>query len=97
MRFPLFDHDHVQVKIDEPPSRSYLVGLFIILLWAATFRVATLDLPFHYDSSESYGSFYGVLARNYLRLKWNETYGMPVLTVGHPPNAAVTVYHDHPE
>ena len=73
----------------------YVIGLSLILLWATAFRFATLDRPFHYDF-EATGSFYGVLAHNYFRSGWTETFGMPVLTVGRPPNAAITFYHDHP-
>jgi hypothetical protein len=75
--------------------RPHAIGLLLILLGAISFRMATLDRPFHYDS-EATGSFYGVLARNYLRFGWAETYGMPVLTVGRRPNAPITFYHDHP-
>jgi Dolichyl-phosphate-mannose-protein mannosyltransferase len=78
-----------------PTTRPYVIGLSLILLWATAFRVATLDRPFHYDH-EAYGSFYGVLAHNYFRFGWTETYGMPVLTVSRPPNAALSFHHDHP-
>jgi Dolichyl-phosphate-mannose-protein mannosyltransferase len=73
----------------------HLIGLLIILICATAFRVVTLDRPFDYDP-EATGSSYGVFARNYLRFAWTETYGMPTLTVGRPPNAPITIYHNHP-
>ncbi len=66
------------------------------LVYATAFRLVALDRPFHYDGEATGGSFYGVLARNYLRLPWTETYGIPVLTVGSLPGVPVTFYPDHP-
>jgi 4-amino-4-deoxy-L-arabinose transferase-like glycosyltransferase len=76
-------------------TRRHLIGLLIVLICATAFRLVTLDRPFDYDP-EATGSFYGILAHNYHRLAWTETYGMPALTVGRPPNAPITLYHDHP-
>jgi hypothetical protein len=67
-----------------------------ILIYAAAFRLVALDRPFHYDDEATGGSFYGVLARNYLRLPWTETRGIPVLTAGSLPGVPVTFYPDHP-
>lgn len=69
--------------------------LAIVLLYAAGFRLIALDRPFQYDAEGS-GCLYGILARNYLRFGWTETHGMPVLTVGHIPDAPIVFYLDHP-
>jgi hypothetical protein len=69
--------------------------LALILLYAACFRLLVLDFPFQYDA-EGWGCFYGVLARNYLNFGWGETYGMPILTVGHIPGVPIVFYNHHP-
>jgi hypothetical protein len=66
------------------------------LICAAAFRLVALDRPFHYDEEATSGSFYGVLARNYVRRPWTETHGIPVLTVGSLSGVPVTFYYDHP-
>ena len=62
--------------------RSTLL-LALVLLYAAVFRLLALDRPFLPDAEGS-GSMYGILARNYRRFDWTQTYGIPVLTVGQP-------------
>ncbi len=69
--------------------------LAAILICAAGFRLAVIDRPFHFDAEGS-GSFYGILARNYLRFDWAQTRGIPVLTVGDPSPAPIVFYPDHP-
>ncbi|MFP3867024.1 MAG: ArnT family glycosyltransferase [Desulfobacteraceae bacterium] len=76
-------------------SRYYRLLLALILFYAACFRLLVLDFPFQYDA-EGWGCFYGVLARNYLNFGWGETYGMPVLTVGHIPDVPIVFYNHHP-
>lgn len=75
-------------------SRHTLV-LGVIVLYAVGFRLFALDRPFQYDAEGS-GCLYGILARNYLRFDLTETHGMPVLTVGHIPDAPIVFYPDHP-
>ena len=43
--------------------------LLIVLAYAAAFRLMTLNRPFDYDDEATGGSFYGLLARNYLRVQ----------------------------
>jgi 4-amino-4-deoxy-L-arabinose transferase-like glycosyltransferase len=70
--------------------------LVVILLYAAAWRVATLDRPFDYDD-EATGAAYGVLARNYLEFGLVATRALPALTVGAPPpNTPLAYYRDHP-
>lgn len=69
--------------------------LAIVVLYTGGFRLLVLDRPFEYDA-EGAGCLYGLLARNYLRFDWAQTYGIPVLTVGHPPGAPIVFYPDHP-
>jgi hypothetical protein len=69
--------------------------LLIVLVYAASFRLKVLDRPFHYDDEATGGAFYGIMARNYLRLPWTETHGMPVVTVGHLPGTPLVFYADH--
>jgi hypothetical protein len=76
------------------PRRTWLV--LIVLAYAATFRVVTLDRPFDYDDEATGGSFYGLMARNYLRVPWADTHGMPVVTVGTRPHVPLVFYGDHP-
>ncbi len=73
--------------------RFYLLA---ILLYAAGFRLAALNRPFQYDSEATGGSFFGIMARNYLRFPLSETHGMPVVTVGRLPGSPLVFYADHP-
>jgi len=68
----------------------------LILVYAAAFRLITLNRPFHYDDEATGGAFYGILARNYLRIPWSESHGIPVLTVGRLSDAPLAFYPDHP-
>ena len=61
--------------VDFPMLRSKLV--LLVVLFAAVFRLVALNRPFEYDD-EGTGSFYGILARNYLRFGL-QTHGVPVL------------------
>jgi len=70
--------------------------LTLLLVYAAVFRLVTLDRPFQYDDEATGGAFYGLLARNYLRIPWSETHGIPVLTVGRLPRVPLVFYPDHP-
>ena len=76
-------------------SRHALM-LALVLLYAAGFRLLVLDRPLGYDAEGASASQYGILARNYLRFDWTQTWGMPALTVGHHPTAPVVLYPDHP-
>ena len=75
-------------------SRHRLL-LAALLIYAAAFRLLVIDRPFHYDT-EGHGSFFGVLARNYLRFGWSQTHGIPVLSAGQGPDTPIVLYPDHP-
>jgi hypothetical protein len=68
----------------------------LVLVYTASFRVVTLNRPFHYDSEATGGAFYGIMARNYLRFPLSATHGMPVVTVGHLAGVPLVFYRDHP-
>jgi hypothetical protein len=68
--------------------------LLVVLVYAATFRLVTLQCPFDYGD-EATGSFYGIMARNYLRFPWAETHGMPIVSVGSKPGVRPVLYTDH--
>jgi hypothetical protein len=68
----------------------------IILVYAAAFRLITLNRPFHYDDEATGGAFFGLIARNYLRIPWSESHGIPILTVGRLPDVPLVSYPDHP-
>jgi hypothetical protein len=68
----------------------------IVLIYATSFRLVTLNRPFQYDSEATGGAFYGVMARNYLRFPIRETHGMPVVTVGRIAGVQPVFYADHP-
>jgi hypothetical protein len=74
------------------PANRILLGA--ILLFAAIVRLLTLNHPFQRDP-EGCGSFYGLLARNYLCWPVSITLGVPVqsLGVGH---GAPYFYPNHP-
>ena len=77
-------------------ATTHRLCLVLILVYAATWRVATLDRPFAYDD-ESTGAAYGMFARNYLAFGVANTRALPVLTVGEPPpDTPLTYYRDHP-
>lgn len=70
--------------------------VLFVLVYAAAFRLVTLNRPFNYDDESTGGSFYGIMARNYLRFPWTETHGMPVVTVGRLSHGPLVFYADHP-
>jgi 4-amino-4-deoxy-L-arabinose transferase-like glycosyltransferase len=76
------------------PRRRHLLAL--VLVYAAVFRLVTLNRPFHYDSEATGGAFYGIMARNYLRFPLSATHGMPVVTVGRFAGVPLVFYADHP-
>jgi dolichyl-phosphate-mannose-protein mannosyltransferase len=69
--------------------------LALVLVYAAAFRLATINRPF-FDDAEGSGCLNGVLARNYLRFGWTATHGMPVLSSGPPGASPIVFYPDHP-
>jgi 4-amino-4-deoxy-L-arabinose transferase-like glycosyltransferase len=71
------------------------IALAMILIGAAAVRLTVIDKPFLRDS-EGLGAYYGVLARNYLRHNWTETWGVPIQSVGQWPGVEPTVYGHHP-
>jgi hypothetical protein len=72
-----------------------LFFLALILLYIISFRLLVFNHPFSLDT-EGYTSFFGVLARNYLSFSWHETWGIPILTVGHIPGVPLVHYPTHP-
>jgi len=69
--------------------------LALIVVYAATFRLLTLNRPFDYDAEGS-GSLNGVLARSYLRFDWSQSHGMPVLSIDPDRATSIVWYPDHP-
>src|SRR5262249_30674352 len=69
--------------------------LAIILLFAVAVRAPTIDRPFH-RNVEGVGSFYGILARNYLRHGLRETWGVPIQSLGRNDFDAPRLYAHHP-
>jgi hypothetical protein len=66
-----------------------------VVLYATTFRVATLSRPFDYDA-EGAGSVNAVLARSYLRFDWSQSHGMPILSLDPERAPSIVFYPDHP-
>jgi Dolichyl-phosphate-mannose-protein mannosyltransferase len=77
-----------------PLARGHAWLLLAVLAYAAGFRLATLNRPFDYGD-EATGSFYGIMARNYLRFPWAESHGMPIVSVGARPGVSPVWYADH--
>src|SRR5439155_15333302 len=77
-------------------ARRRLSSLWIVLSYAIVFRLVTLNRPFHYDDEATGGAFFGLLARNELRIPWTDTHGIPVLTVGRLPGVPLVFYPDQP-
>jgi hypothetical protein len=75
-------------------SRTEPILFAVILLFAVVVRLLTLNHPFQRDP-EGCGSFYGLLARNYLLWPLSTTLGVPVqsLGIGH---GAPYFYPNHP-
>jgi 4-amino-4-deoxy-L-arabinose transferase-like glycosyltransferase len=78
-----------------PGLNRHRLLLAALLMYAAAFRLLVIDRPFQYDT-EGHGSFFGVLARNYLRFGWSQTHGIPVLSAGQGPATPIVLYPDHP-
>lgn len=75
--------------------RLHHVLLALILLYTATVRIYLLNVPFH-STAEGVGSWYGIMARNYLRIPWSEHHGVPVQSIGHWPSTPLRFYSHHP-
>ncbi|HEV8607859.1 MAG TPA: glycosyltransferase family 39 protein [Tepidisphaeraceae bacterium] len=69
--------------------------LSLILLYATILRLYLLNIPFH-STAEGVGSWYGIMARNYLHLPWQIHKGVPVQSIGHWPDTPVRFYSHHP-
>src|SRR5260221_13656369 len=69
--------------------------LALVLVYSAGFRLLVLNRPFEYDAEGS-GSLNGVLARSYLRYGWNQTHGMPILSLDRDRGTPIVFYPDHP-
>jgi hypothetical protein len=76
-------------------GRRDLVVLGLAVLLAVFVRLPVIDVPFH-RTPEGVGSFYGILARNYLRLEWSEHVGVPVMSPGVAEDQPPAFYHHHP-
>jgi hypothetical protein len=85
--------------MDPHPTRRWTHGqvwLFVgVMLLAAATRVQTFNRPFERDP-EGCGSFYGLLARNYLRWGVFEHYAVPIQSVGVRTDSTPTYYPNHP-
>jgi 4-amino-4-deoxy-L-arabinose transferase-like glycosyltransferase len=83
-----------QLAAPQPGRQTRRFLLALILLFSAIVRLLTLNHPFQRDP-EGCGSFYGLLARNYLRWPLSVTLGVPVqsLGVGH---GVPYFYPNHP-
>jgi hypothetical protein len=75
--------------------RLQYVLLGLILIYAALVRLYVINVPFH-TTAEGIGSWYGIMARNYLRIPWSEHHGVPVQSVGHWPGTPLRFYSHHP-
>lgn len=73
---------------------EYLL-LALILFYAAFIRVCLINAPFH-STAEGVGSWYGIMARNYLRIDWSEHKGVAVQSIGHWPGTPLRFYSHHP-
>jgi len=89
------DRNHADHEFSRSVARTRLLPA-ILLVYAISFRLVTLARPFQYDDEATGGAFYGLLARNYLRIPWGDTHGIPVLTVGRLPGVRLAFYPDHP-
>ncbi len=76
-------------------ASAHYALLALIVLYAVIVRGVLLDVPFH-ETPEGCGSFYGILARNYLRLPWSVTRGVPVQNTGYRAGVPVKFYSHHP-
>src|SRR5258706_10647100 len=74
--------------------RLHYFLLALILLYTATVRIYLLNVPFH-STAEGVGSWYGIMARNYLRIPWSEHHGVPVQSIGQWPCTPLRFYSHH--
>ena len=75
--------------------RIHWLILATIVLYALVIRVILINEPFS-RNAEGTGSYYGQLARNYLRLPFSTTHGVPVQSVHPSPDEPLTFYPNHP-
>ncbi|HEV8291265.1 MAG TPA: glycosyltransferase family 39 protein, partial [Tepidisphaeraceae bacterium] len=75
--------------------RLHYFLLTFILLYTAIVRIYLINIPFH-TTAEGVGSWYGIMARNYLRIPWSEHHGVPVQSIGHWPKTPLRFYSHHP-
>lgn len=73
----------------------YTLMLALVVAYAATVRLISLNRPFDYDPEGS-ASLNGVLARSYLRFDWSQSHGMPILSLDPGRAAEIVFYPDHP-
>src|SRR5215204_5869611 len=81
--------------VGQMQRRLHYSLLALILLYTATVRLYLLNIPFH-STAEGVGSWYGIMARNYLRIPWQEHHGIPVQSMGHWPSTPLRFYSHHP-
>src|ERR1043165_4648771 len=74
--------------------RLHYSFLALILIYAGAVRIYLLNVPFH-STAEGVGSWYGIMARNYLRIPWLEHHGVPVQSIGHWPGTPLR-FSPHP-
>src|ERR1051325_10777955 len=78
-----------------PIRRLHHVLLALILLYATIIRLYLINRPFE-TTAEGVGSWYGVMARNYLRLPLAIHKGVPVQSICPHDPANVRFYSHHP-
>lgn len=84
----------MELSPPQPNRRINRVLLASILIFAASIRLLTLNHPFQRDP-EGCGSFYGLLARHYLRWPLSVTLGVPVQSLG-TGHGVPYFYPNHP-
>lgn len=86
------------VRVPPPPTGPSLLSRWwpclLVLFLAVLIRVPLINLEFG-RNGDGTGSFYGVIARNYLLRDNSQTWWMPVISVG-PAASPPTVYAHHP-
>jgi hypothetical protein len=76
-------------------TRTQAVAFALILLYFLTVRLVLLDQPFT-RSPEGVSSYYGLLARNYLRYPLAEHKLVPVQSIGIEGTGSPVYYSHHP-
>ena len=84
---------NVECSMFKPRFHSILLAL--IFVYAATVLICLMNVPFH-STAEGVGCWYGIMARNYLRIPWSEHGGVPVQSIGHWPGTPLRFYSHHP-